>query len=79
MQTTIRKWGNSLAVRLPQHVVEALAVSEGSELTMKVVDGELIIKRARPRFTLETLLQKHKPAQNHKDEGFGAPVGNEEW
>jgi antitoxin MazE len=79
MQTTIRKWGNSLAVRLPQHVVEALAVSEGSELTMKVDEGQLIVKRARPRFKLETLLRQHKAKHNHREDGFGAPVGKEEW
>ena len=32
----IAKWGNSLAVRLPSAVVEALGLKEGDEINIKV-------------------------------------------
>lgn len=32
----VAKWGNSLAVRLPQAVVEALALREGDEIEIAV-------------------------------------------
>lgn len=35
----VAKWGNSLAVRLPVAVVEALALKEGDEITVHVADG----------------------------------------
>jgi antitoxin MazE len=34
----VSKWGNSLAVRLPVAVVEALGLREGDEIEIEVVD-----------------------------------------
>jgi antitoxin MazE len=36
----VAKWGNSLAVRLPAIVVEALGLKEGDELEIHVADGK---------------------------------------
>ncbi|QXX76188.1 AbrB/MazE/SpoVT family DNA-binding domain-containing protein [Methylovirgula sp. HY1] len=33
----VAKWGNSLAVRLPKSVVEALQLKEGDEITIELV------------------------------------------
>ena len=33
----VAKWGNSLAVRLPQAIVEALKLQEGDEVQIEVV------------------------------------------
>jgi antitoxin MazE len=35
----VAKWGNSLAVRLPAAVVEALALKEGDEVEIHVADA----------------------------------------
>lgn len=35
----VAKWGNSLAVRLPAAVVEALALEEGDEIEIHVADA----------------------------------------
>ena len=35
----VAKWGNSLAVRLPAAVVEALELKEGDEIEIHVVDA----------------------------------------
>ncbi len=34
----VAKWGNSLAIRLPAAVVEALALKEGDEIEIHVAD-----------------------------------------
>lgn len=34
----VSRWGNSLAVRLPAAVVEALALQEGDEIEIEVAD-----------------------------------------
>jgi hypothetical protein len=39
MVTTIAKWGDSLAVRLPQHLIGELQFAEGVEVDLVVVDG----------------------------------------
>jgi antitoxin MazE len=32
----VAKWGNSLAIRLPAHVVDALELQEGSEIEIRM-------------------------------------------
>ncbi len=36
----VAKWGNSLAIRLPAVVVEALSLKEGDEIEIHVADGK---------------------------------------
>ncbi len=46
----VAKWGNSLAVRLPAVVVEALELREGDEIEIHVADArELVISRKPSR------------------------------
>ena len=41
----VAKWGNSLAVRLPAAVVEALGLKEGDEIEIHVADGRQFVAR----------------------------------
>ncbi len=46
----VSKWGNSLAVRLPQAVVEALTLKEGDEIEITVAGArEFEVSRDRKR------------------------------
>jgi antitoxin MazE len=46
----ISKWGNSLAVRLPNAVVEALGLKEGDEIAIEVADPmQFRVARDTPR------------------------------
>lgn len=38
----VAKWGNSLAVRLPKDVVEALGVKEGDDLSIGVAESGVV-------------------------------------
>ena len=42
------KWGNSLAIRLPAAVVEALALRAGDEIEVVVADRRLFEIRKKP-------------------------------
>lgn len=44
----VARWGNSLAVRLPAAVVEALALSEGDDIEIVVDDGRRFAVRRKP-------------------------------
>lgn len=44
----IAKWGNSLAVRLPVSVVEALTLKEGDEIEIEVAGARRFEIRKRP-------------------------------
>ena len=41
---TLQKWGNSLAVRIPQSLAGQIDVAEGSAILLIVRDGELVIR-----------------------------------
>ncbi|HEY2016005.1 MAG TPA: AbrB/MazE/SpoVT family DNA-binding domain-containing protein [Bryobacteraceae bacterium] len=46
----VSKWGNSLAIRLPQAVVEALQLKEGDEIEISVAGArEFAVDRDRRR------------------------------
>ena len=56
MQAQVLKWGNSLAVRLPTAVVEALNLKEGDEIEISIA-GKRNFKLARDRSKTRALEQ----------------------
>jgi len=44
MVATFEKWGNSLAVRIPQNLAKEINVASGAEIDLGVVDETLVIK-----------------------------------
>ncbi|MFZ4760125.1 MAG: AbrB/MazE/SpoVT family DNA-binding domain-containing protein [Burkholderiaceae bacterium] len=51
------RWGNSLGIRLPASVVEALGLAEGDEIEVEIVDQRSIEVRRKvtPRELVERL------------------------
>lgn len=76
MTTTVQKWGNSLAVRIPSAIAEKMAIEQGSEVEMSVEDHgiTLIPKKRKPK--LDELLAKITPENRHAEIQFGSE-GNE--
>lgn len=77
----ISKWGNSLAVRIPKSIAEQLQLSEGSSISIDIVEKNIIIKPTskRKKYTLEELLEGMTPEHFHPEIDTGLPVGNEQW
>jgi antitoxin MazE len=44
----VAKWGNSLAVRLPSEVVEALNLKEGDQIEIRIADAREFEVRRHP-------------------------------
>ena len=80
MTTTIQKWGNSLAVRIPKEFAKSLKLSAGSTVGFKKVGDGIIISPSRPVYTLEELVKDMNKKNRHKlvwpDD---APRGKEIW
>lgn len=80
MVATVARWGNSLAIRLPQHLVKEIQLTEGVEVDLVVIDGNLVIKpRIRKRCSLEELVSAITPENMHTEVESGIAVGNEAW
>ena len=78
----IKKWENSLAVRIPRHLAHSLHLHDGSPVAIEVWDGALIIRPQplawrRERITLGQLLGGVTPASIHRAEDWGESVGHE--
>ncbi|KAF0107530.1 MAG: antitoxin [Anaerolineaceae bacterium] len=79
MKTRVQKWGNSLAVRIPQHVIREAGLAYNTAVEMKVEEGKLVIQRTDENPTLEALLAKVTPENIHKEVETGESAGNEVW
>jgi antitoxin MazE len=78
MQATIKKWGNSPALRLSSSLMQSAHLSLDQEVTIKVVKGKLVIQPANPSgYTLENLVKSITPENCHVEASFGASVGKE--
>lgn len=75
MATTIQKWGNSLAIRIPKDIAERVEIHQGSEIEMRVVENEgtitLVPKKQLRKYSLEELLAQCKPENRHTEIDFG--------
>ena len=79
MSTTVSKWGNSLALRIPREVADAAHWTEGTEVRFRVEGGSVTVAPCRPRYALADLLAKVTPENRHELVEWGPPVGNEAW
>lgn len=82
MQTqTVKKWGNSLGIRIPFKVAQELKLSEGSEVECVVADGNIVVKpiKRRRKYTLKELVDAMPLYADHEEIDFGPPVGEEIW
>jgi len=80
MVSTIAKWGNSLALRIPQNIAKEIDLAEGTEVDLVLVDGNLVIKpRTRRQYSLEELIQAINPENLHDEIDYGTAEGNEVW
>ena len=83
MKARVRKWGNSLALRIPKALATETGLGENAEVELSADNGRLIISpRKRPRkrkYTLKELLRGITPENLHGEISFGPPVGKEIW
>lgn len=73
----VKKWGNSLAVRLPAAVMEAAHFSMDQLVEVRAENGRIIIEPAAPVYSLEELLAGITPANQHAESDFGLPQRQE--
>lgn len=74
---TLKKWGNSPAVRLPVKIMEAARLHLNQEVEIRVKDGRVIIEPVTPQYSLEDLLSGIRQENLHTEMDVGAPQGKE--
>lgn len=86
MQVTIKKWGNSLAARIPKAVAESVDLHMDQLVNIDSVDGKIIITpiETEKKYRLDDLLDQCKPEAMKMDAEDlewldDEPVGREAW
>lgn len=72
MSTTVQKWEDSLAIRIPDQIAERIAISQGTEVDLIVGDDHTLVvipKQKKP--TLEKLLAQCKSENRHDEINLG--------
>lgn len=73
----VQKWGNSLAIRLPKALCQAINIEEGKEVDFTIQENAIVIKPKAK--TLEEMLEGITPDMYHKEMLNDRAVGKEEW
>jgi len=80
MESRIRKWGNSLGLRIPKSLAEQTGVREGSAVEISVEENRLVVTPVRVEaYRLKDLLEKVTNDNLHEEVDFGYPQGKEAW
>ena len=78
MTVPLKKWGNSLALRIPKDIATTLSIKYNSLVELVVVDGTLVL-RPQKSMLLESLVSQINSKNLHSEISTGKRVGNEEW
>ena len=80
METRIGKWGNSLALRIPQALAAQLGLSLNSAVELASVEDKLVVTVIKPPHSeLEDLLAGITDSNLHGEIDSGPSVGREQW
>jgi len=80
MKTRLKKWGNSLAVRIPKAIAEEAGLDVDSPVDISTSGGKVVVKPVRERrLTLDQLLSGVTDENIHSEQASGAPAGREVW
>jgi antitoxin MazE len=80
MKSTVRKWGNSAAVRIPASVMDAMHLDLDDVVEVREEKGRIVIEPVRKKtYKLEDLLKGINARNQHEIVDFGPPAGKEVW
>jgi len=79
MNTTIQKWGNSQAIRLPKVLLETASLKENEQVQILATQNQIVIRKIGPkkRKTLKERLAGFEGDYVFQEWDTGKPVGNE--
>lgn len=78
MKTVIKKWGNSLGVRIPSLIAQELHLEDGSQVEIARKDDGILISPG-VKATLRKKLELITEDNIHSAVDTGKPVGKEAW
>lgn len=78
MKTVIKKWGNSLGIRIPKVIVNDLSLKDGTIIEIDEQDDKIILY-TKKHYLLDKMLENITSENLHSEMASGKAVGNEIW
>ena len=78
MTVALKKWGNSLALRIPKDIAQTLHVKNDTLLDLRVENGVLVVEPHKD-VLLKDLVDRIDPSNLHTEVDTGEAVGSEVW
>jgi antitoxin MazE len=78
METVVKKWGNSLGIKITNFIARELSLKDGSFVDINDRGKEIIIRPIQ-KSKLSDILNKINEQNIHKEIDTGKPVGKEIW
>lgn len=78
MEAVVKKWGNSLGVRIPTVIVRELSLQDGSPVDINNNGREIVMKPVK-KSALSEMLDQITEQNIHGEIETGSPVGKEIW
>jgi antitoxin MazE len=80
MRLKVRKWGNSLAIRIPKDIASLSGIHLNTCIEVETGDKYLVLRPVgEHQPTLSDLIEKITPLNLHNEISSGEPQGNEIW
>ena len=80
METKVKKWGNSLALRIPKPLALEAGLDDDSPVELSLSDGKLVIVPiVEEELSLDKLLAQVTESNLHDEVDTGPAVGGEAW
>ena len=79
MITKVKKWGNSLAIRIPKIIADELLFKKDSAVVIHTDNGSLLVKSVEVEYSLDSLLEEVTDENLHEEISTGKSIGREEW
>lgn len=79
MRATIRKWGNSAAVRLPRDLLEQCHLGVDDEVVIEAEADRIVVRpvRRQPKYSLDELVGGITEQNRHGEVDWGESSGRE--
>lgn len=80
MKATVKKWGNSAAVRIPAPVMQAMQLDLDDAVDVRAEAGRIVIEPVLQKtYALDDLLRGMTRKNRPEVVDFGQPEGREVW
>ncbi len=79
MQTVVKKWGNSLGIRIPKIIVNDFSLKDGSIIEVDEQDDKIILYTKKIVYSLDRMVENINSENIHCEIDSGKFLGWELW